>query len=196
DHQKRSDLFVICYFCHAASNLCGNAKLAGNELLPTVDVVGRAREGGVGHDVYGERCDVGRSDDAPDGKRGAKLIAAVFEFIAEERCRQRCVDEAGGDEVDSDGRELERQVGREGGECRSRKKRSRGAGSVASKAAVLSASSSLAARWRRSGFLPVRIKFAPSARARRAVSSPMPALPPITTTVCPRSSGSRSNLRF
>jgi hypothetical protein len=29
------------------------------------------------------------------------------------------------------------------------------------------------------------------ARARRAVSSPMPALPPITTTVCPRSSGSR-----
>jgi hypothetical protein len=32
---------------------------------------------------------------------------------------------------------------------------------------------------------------APSARARRAVSSPMPALPPITTTVCPTSSGSR-----
>jgi hypothetical protein len=30
----------------------------------------------------------------------------------------------------------------------------------------------------------------PSARARRAVSNPMPALPPITTTVCPRSSGS------
>jgi len=39
--------------------------------------------------VYGERCDVGRSDDAADGKRGAKLIAAVFEFIAEERCRPR-----------------------------------------------------------------------------------------------------------
>jgi hypothetical protein len=32
---------------------------------------------------------------------------------------------------------------------------------------------------------------APSARARRAVSSPMPELPPITTTVCPGSSGSR-----
>ena len=62
---------------------------------------------------------------------------------------------------------------------------------MASKAAVLSASSSLAARWRRSGFRPVRITLAPSARARRAVSSPMPALPPITTTVCPRSSGSR-----
>src|SRR5205085_2575591 len=38
---------------------------------------------------------------------------------------------------------------------------------------------------------PVRITSAPSARARRAVSSPMPALPPITTTVCPSSSGSR-----
>src|SRR5262249_25892643 len=62
---------------------------------------------------------------------------------------------------------------------------------VASKAAVLNASSSLAALWRRSRFRPVRISLAPSARARRAVSSPMPALPPITTTVCPRSSGSR-----
>ncbi len=62
--------------------------LAGDQLLPAVDVVGCAREGGVGHDVYGERGDVGRSDDAPDGKRGAKLIAAAFEFIAEERCRQ------------------------------------------------------------------------------------------------------------
>ena len=58
--------------------------LAGDELLPAVDVVGRAREGRVGHDVYSERSDVGRSDDAPDGKRGAKLIAAVLEFIAEE----------------------------------------------------------------------------------------------------------------
>jgi hypothetical protein len=29
--------------------------------------------------VYGERGDVGRPDDAPDGKRGAKLIATVFE---------------------------------------------------------------------------------------------------------------------
>jgi hypothetical protein len=29
--------------------------LAGNELLPAIDVVGRTREGRVGHDVYGER---------------------------------------------------------------------------------------------------------------------------------------------
>src|SRR5262249_40928950 len=38
---------------------------------------------------------------------------------------------------------------------------------------------------------PVRMTLAPSARARRAVSSPMPALPPMTTTVWPSSSGSR-----
>ena len=44
---------------------------------------------------------------------------------------------------------------------------------------------------RRSGLRPVRMTSAPSARARRAVSSPMPALPPITTTVWPSSSGSR-----
>src|SRR5579862_103872 len=56
---------------------------------------------------------------------------------------------------------------------------------------MLSASSSLAASWRRSGSRPVRITLAPSPRARRAVSSPMPALPPIKTTVCPASSGSR-----
>ncbi len=50
--------------------------------------------------------------------------------------------------------------------------------------------SSLAACCRRSGLRAVRMTSAPSARARRAVSSPMPALPPITTTVCPSSSGS------
>src|SRR5438128_3846065 len=96
---------------------CGRELLPGDELLPAVDVVGRARESRVGHDVNGERGDVGRSDDAPDGKSGTELVAAVFEFIAEERCRQRCIDEAGGDEVDSDGCELERQVGYEGEEC-------------------------------------------------------------------------------
>ena len=55
-------------------------------------------------------------NDAPDGERGAKLIAAVVELVAEERCRQRCVDEAGGDEVDSNGREFEREAGGEGGQ--------------------------------------------------------------------------------
>jgi hypothetical protein len=65
--------------------------------LPAVDVVGRADEGRVGHDVYGERGDVDRCNDAPDTKRSAKLIAAFTKFIAEDRCRQRCADEIGGD---------------------------------------------------------------------------------------------------
>lgn len=78
-------------------------KLAGHELLAAIDVVGRARQGRVRHEVYGERGDVGRSDDAADGKRGTKLIAAVFEFVAK---------------VDSSWTELERPVGREGGYSR------------------------------------------------------------------------------
>jgi hypothetical protein len=59
------------------------------------------------------------------------------------------------------------------------------------RAALFVAPTSSAASLRRSGFRAVRTTSAPSARARRAVSSPMPALPPITTTVCPSSSGSR-----
>src|SRR5512133_4399834 len=46
-----------------------------DELLAAVDVVGRAGEGGVGHEVNGQRGDVRRSDDAPDGERGAQLLA-------------------------------------------------------------------------------------------------------------------------
>src|SRR5206468_6499268 len=47
----------------------------------------------------------------PDGKRGAELVAALVEVVAEQRGGQRCVDEAGGDEVHPDGRHFERQVG-------------------------------------------------------------------------------------
>jgi hypothetical protein len=35
-----------------------------NELLAAVDVVGRAGDGGVGHDVDGQGGDVGWADDA------------------------------------------------------------------------------------------------------------------------------------
>src|SRR5215470_19831592 len=72
------------------------------------------------------------------------------------------------------------------------KNRPRRSKSVASKAALLRAPSSSAACRRRSGSRPVRTTAAPSARARLAVSSPIPELPPITTTVCPRSWGSRT----
>ena len=82
-------------------------QLAGDQLLPAVDVVRRAREGRVAHDVHRKRGDIRRTDDAPDGKRRAELIAAFLELIAEKRCRQRSVDEACGDQVDSDRCELE-----------------------------------------------------------------------------------------
>ena len=51
--------------------------LAGDELLPAIDVVGRAREGLIDHDVDGERSDVGWTDDPPDGKSGAEPFAAA-----------------------------------------------------------------------------------------------------------------------
>src|SRR5271156_4101024 len=77
------------------------------------------------------------------------------------------------------------------GPGRSAKNRSRAAGSVTSKAAVPRAPTSAAACFRCSAFRPVKMTSAPSSRARRAVSRPMPELPPITTTVCPDSSGTR-----
>src|SRR5215208_6995615 len=74
---------------------------------------------------------------------------------------------------------------------RSLKNRARRSGLAASKEALLRAPSSRAACSRRSGLRPARMTSAPSARARRAVSRPIPALPPMTTTICPSSSGSR-----
>jgi len=59
-------------------------KLTCDELLSAVDVVGRAGKGRIDRDVYRERRDVGRRDDATDGKRGAKLTPPVVEFIAEQ----------------------------------------------------------------------------------------------------------------
>jgi len=85
-------------------------------LLAAVDVVGCARQGRARHNVYDERGDVGRSDDAPDGQRGAKLAAAAFEFNAEERCGQRRIDEAGSDKVNPNRRHFNRQVRDQGGQ--------------------------------------------------------------------------------
>jgi hypothetical protein len=49
--------------------------------------------------VHREGGDVGGTDDAPDGKGGAELIAAPFQVSAEQRRGQRRVDEPGRDEV-------------------------------------------------------------------------------------------------
>jgi len=52
-------------------------------VLPAVDVVGRAGDGGVGHDVDGQRGDVGRADDAADRQRRPQFGAALVEVGAE-----------------------------------------------------------------------------------------------------------------
>ena len=87
-----------------------------DELLPAVDVVGRARERGVGHEMHGQRGDVGRPDDAPDRKRGAQLARGAHRADRRAATPTAAVStKPGGDQIDADRRELERQVGDEGG---------------------------------------------------------------------------------
>ena len=54
----------------------------------------------------------------PMGSESPQLVAAGIELVAEQRRRQRSVDEAGGDQVHPDRRDLDRQVGGQRGECR------------------------------------------------------------------------------
>src|SRR5262245_14061461 len=56
-----------------------------HELLAAVDVICRAGERGVGHDVNGEGSNVRRCDDAPDWQLRAELVPAGVELVAEER---------------------------------------------------------------------------------------------------------------
>jgi hypothetical protein len=85
-----------------------------DKLLATVDVVCRASECCVAHDVNGQCCDVGRSYDASDRQRGAEFGAPLIEIVAEERCREARVDEARCDQVDADRGVFEREVGNQG----------------------------------------------------------------------------------
>jgi hypothetical protein len=80
-----------------------------DELLAAVDVVRGACHGRVRHQVNGERRDVSGADHSPDRQRLAELLATSVELVAEKRCRERRVDEAGGDQVDANGSELERE---------------------------------------------------------------------------------------
>src|SRR5215472_4265099 len=86
-----------------------------DELLAAVDVVGGAGNRRVRHEVNGQCGDVLRADDASDRQRRAELLAARVQLVAEERRRERSVDESGGDQVDPDGRELDGQIGYECG---------------------------------------------------------------------------------
>ena len=81
-----------------------------DELLAAVDVEGRAGDRGVGHEVDGQCGDVGRADDAADRQRGTELLAVLVDLIAGQRGRQRRAGKACRDQVDPDGRDLERQA--------------------------------------------------------------------------------------
>src|SRR6476619_6390541 len=80
-----------------------NRVLSGDESLASVDVVWRAGDGRVEHEVNGESGDISRSDDAPDRQGGAQLLAPGLDgaLVGEIRRRQRGVDEAGLDQVDA-----------------------------------------------------------------------------------------------
>ena len=73
--------------------------------------------------MYRERCDIAGRDDAANRIRVAQLLAAFLEIFAEQLSRQRRIDEPSGDEIDSNGRGLERKVGNEGRKRRSQRRR-------------------------------------------------------------------------
>ena len=64
----------------------------------------------------------------PMGSVARSSIAPLVEIVAEERSRQRRVDEAGCDQVDPDRREVEGEAGRERGHRRGDRRDDRGAG--------------------------------------------------------------------
>ena len=64
-----------------------------------------------------------RPDDAADRKGRAQVLATLLEVPAEQGRREGGVHEPGGDEVDADRSELEREVGRERGQSRGEQRR-------------------------------------------------------------------------
>ncbi len=110
----RSALISLSYVTFAVVSLQLSVSPL-DELLAAVDVEGRAGDRRVRHEVDGQCGDVGRADDASDRQRRAELFAARVQPVAEDRRRQRRVDEPGRDQVHADGRELEREVLRDGG---------------------------------------------------------------------------------
>ena len=81
-----------------------------DELLPAVDVEGRAGDRGIRHEVDGQGGDVGRADDTTNRQCGTELFAAGIQMVAEDGRRQWCVNKSGGNQVHADWREFECQV--------------------------------------------------------------------------------------
>src|SRR5215468_8431971 len=100
---------------------------SAGELLAAVDVEGRASHCGVRHEVDGQCGDVGRADDVADRQRGTELLAVLVDLIAGQRGRQRRADKACRDQVDPDGRDLEREGLGHGGKRGRERRDERGA---------------------------------------------------------------------
>src|SRR3954462_10421320 len=88
-------------------------RMASDQLLAAVDVIRRAGDRRVFHEVDGEGGDILRSDDPADRQRGGQLVAARGELVAEQPRRQGRVHEARGDDVDPHRGQLDGQVARE-----------------------------------------------------------------------------------
>ena len=89
-------------------------EIYADELRPAVDVVARPRERRVGHEVNGERGDVGLvRRRARWQRRATPSRLASSSVVGEGRRRQRGVDEAGGDGIDANRGELDREGRRE-----------------------------------------------------------------------------------
>src|SRR5262249_21331571 len=89
----------------------GRPLVSGDEPLTSVDVIGRAGDGGVDHEVNGEGGEVGWLDHPPDRQGCAQLLTPGLDVlrVLEVRRRERGVDEAGLDEVDAHRSELQRE---------------------------------------------------------------------------------------
>src|SRR4051812_8874454 len=92
----------------------GSQKRRLHELLAAVDVVGRAGERAVGHQVQGQRGDVAGPDHAPDGQGRAQLFPAVVELVPEQLGGQGRGDQGRGERVAANRGDLPGGVGARG----------------------------------------------------------------------------------
>src|SRR6185312_9791585 len=88
-----STMAIAQHYGGRLSDSAESSTASGCELLTTVDVVGRAGESGVHHQVDGQCRHVGGGHHTTDRKRPAQLVSPLLESFAEQRRRQRRVDE-------------------------------------------------------------------------------------------------------
>jgi hypothetical protein len=73
--RRRLNLGPVWWFCSSLRQ----------QLLTAVNVIRRARQCFVAHDVYGQSSNVLRADDPSDGERGAEFFTPCIDLTAQER---------------------------------------------------------------------------------------------------------------